>query len=309
VEQTYKNFEVVIVDGGSTDHTNDIVDEFSKKIPIVFATQSGGLIPQANKGWQIATGDIVTRTDDDVILTPDWLKEIAQTFANDETIGGVTGPTIIPEERLKGRDLTYFNQKMKDNPNVFWKLFSKLYYGFFMEGQPFAVSKFFRCGAFSLGSNYKDCLNLKGLIPADHLEACNSSIRRSLIERAGGYDPQYVGIGEYHEPDLAYKVKALGYKLVFNPKAILYHCPSVSGVFKARPQAYGRSQNFILFYFRHIKPNTINKFFRFSSYLTFINLYWLFKFFTSFDINQLYGITGTFVGLIKYLPELPQRNV
>lgn len=307
-KQTYKNFEIVIVDGGSIDHTKCVASEFTKKMPIVFATQLGGLIAQANVGWRVATGDIVIRIDDDVIVTPDWLKHIAETFDTDETIGGVTGPTIIPEDRLKGRDLTYFNQKMQNSSSIFWNLLSKVYYGYFMEGQPFGVSKFFKSGAFSLGSNYEACLKLEGLIPADHLEACNSSIRRSLIERVGGYDPKYVGIGEYHEPDLAFKVKKLGYKLVFNPRAVLYHYPSVSGVFEARPQADARSKNFILFYFRHIKPNTLDKFLRFSNYLVFINIYWFFKFITTRNIKQFWGILGTVIGLIKYSPELIHRD-
>ncbi len=303
-KQTYKNFEVVVVNSNSTDDTKDIVKEYSKKLSIVYAEKTGGLASAANLGWRIATGDIVARIDDDSIVDPAWLEEIAKTFDSDEKIGGVTGPTVMPEDRVGGRDLIYFNNKMKNNPNLFWRLCSRIYHGYFMEENPFAVSKFFRSGAFSIGSNYKECLELEGLIPADHLEACNSSIRRELIEKAGGYDERYIGIGEYHEPDLAFKVKKLGYRLVFNPKASLCHCPNIGGLFKARSNSYGRSQNFILFYFRHIKPDTLDKFLRFFLYLMFINAYWFFKFLISGNPSVLNELTGTLVGLVKYIPEL-----
>lgn len=305
--QSYHNFEVVIVDGGSTDQTKWVVEEYRRRLPIVFTVKEGGLIAQANVGWQVASGKVVTRTDDDVIASPQWLEEIVKTFTADDQVGGVTGPTIIPEDRLVGRDLTYFNQLMRQPPNLFWRLFAKLYYSYFMEGQPFAVSRFFRSGAFSLGSNYTSCLTLPGLLEADHLEACNGSYRRDLLHRIGGYDPKYVGIGEYHEPDAAYKIKRLGYKLIFNPQAVVYHLPSMSGVFAARPHAYTRSQNFILFYFRHIKPNTPDKLVRFCAYLTFINAYWLFKFCISHNLHVLAGIPGTAMGLIKFAPELGRK--
>ena len=154
-EQTYDNFEVVVIDGGSRPDQDPepVVEKHRKDLDIQYAVQTGGLIPQANVGWKIAKGDIVTRTDDDVRFTPGWLQGIADTFESDPKIGGVTGPTVIPEEFRKGRDLTYFNEKMQTG-GWFWRAFSKLYYGFFMEGKPFAVSKFYRCGTFSLGSNF-----------------------------------------------------------------------------------------------------------------------------------------------------------
>ncbi|MHB8619116.1 MAG: hypothetical protein ACYDAG_05990, partial [Chloroflexota bacterium] len=115
---------------------------------------------------------------------------------------------------------------------------------------------------------------------------------------------RFVGIGEYHEPDVAYKIKGLGYRLVFNPKAIVHHKPSILGVFKARPKAFARSQNFILFYFRHIKPNTLDKLLRFSTYLFFLNGYWLFKAVATRNLASFTGVAGTLVGIFRYLPEL-----
>jgi glycosyltransferase involved in cell wall biosynthesis len=298
LKQTYKNFEVVIVDGGSTDRTKELINDYSNKLPIVFTTQNGGLIPQENKGWKIANGDIIIRTDDDVIASPEWIQEIVNTFDFPDGVGGVTGPTIIPEERKEYRDLFHFQKKLTQG-GIFWKLIGKIYFDYFLEGEPFTVSKWFKSGAFSLGSNYPECLKLTEPIKVTHQEACNMATRKELLEKVGGYDETFIGIGEFNEPDVSFKIRKLGYKIIFNPKARVYHLPSKEGFFKDRPNSYGRILNFINFYFRHIKPNTLDKFVRFFSYLLFLNGFFIYKFITTRQINQLGCIAGTMVGLAK----------
>jgi len=113
-KQTYKNFEILIIDGGSTDNTKEILDQYKEKLKIKFAVQKGGLIKQENKGVKLATGDIIMRTDDDAKLPPQVLKEIVKTFQMDDKVGGASGPTITPE--MKSRDLFLFQDKLK-NPS------------------------------------------------------------------------------------------------------------------------------------------------------------------------------------------------
>lgn len=299
-QQTCRDFEVLIVDGGSTDETRHIVDSYRNRLTIRWTEQGGGLIAAANVGWKQASGEIFTRTDDDAVPSPTWIASIIRAFDADPTIGGVTGPTIIPAALLEERDLTLFNSRMQQARHPFWRIFAKIYYCYFMEGQPFAVSRFFRSGAFSLGSNYEACLCLPGRQAADHLEACNWSVRRSLLERVGGFDPAFTGIGEYHEPDVAYKIRALGYHLVFDPAVRVEHRPSVVGVYKARPNTYSRSMNFVLFYLRHIKLNSLDKLCRFSSYLAVVNAYWIYKAIVTRDAHALGGLAGSIVGLYRY---------
>lgn len=303
-QQTYRNFEVIVVDGGSSDGTRDVIGQFRHDLAITHVAMAGGLVKAANGALRLASGTIFCRTDDDVVAEPGWLAAVAETFASDSSVGGVTGPTLIPAINLMGRDLTYFNERLRHSRHPFWRALAKLYYGYFMEGEPFAVGRFYRSGAFSLGSNYPDCLALPGLVEVDHLEACNWCARTDLLRQVGGFDERFRGIGEYHEPDAAYKIKKLGYRLLFNPRATVHHKPSVIGVFKARSHAFERSQNFILFYFRHIKPNTPDKAIRFFTYLAFINGYWLFKFLMTRNWGILAGVPGTFVGVVRYLPEL-----
>lgn len=301
IAQEYKDFEVVIVDGGSSDGTKELIERYRDKLNIQLTTSKLGLVKTMNVAWQTAKGDVVTRTDDDVIVTPQWLLEIARVFSSSDKVGGVTGPTLIPEERLEYRDLLYFNQRFREGKgSFFWKIIGKFYYDYILEGQPYAVGKVFKSGAFSVGPNYQDCLKISEIIEVDYLEACNMSLKRELLVQIGGFDEGYKEVAEWHEPDACYKIKKLGYKMMFNPKAVLYHYPSQSGIYQARSNAFWRTHNFIRFYLKHIKVNSWSKFHRFFAYLFFMNSYFIYKFIITRRFSQLSAIPGTIYGLVKY---------
>jgi GT2 family glycosyltransferase len=307
--QTYNNLEVILVDGGSTDGTEEMVKEFDEKLSIIFFRQTReGIIGAANEALEKAAGDIFIRTDDDVVVSRQWLAELAETYKDAEA-GGVTGPTLIPQESLGSRDLTAFNEKLKNNPSLPWRLFARFYYGYILEGKPFDVSTFTRAGAFTIGSNYPVCLELDGLKEVDNLEACNWSCRTELLRKCKGFDEEFLkGLGDYHEADASYRIRELGYKIFFNPKAVVNHNIGGGSVPKVRPRSYWRSQNFVLFYYRHIRPDTLDKICRFGSYLIFQNIYWLYKFLTTGNLSAFMGIPGTLVGLVRHLPELKRRE-
>ncbi len=296
--QTYSHFEVIVVDGYSTDGTHKVVEEYSDKFTILFSSQDGGLVRAENKGLQMATGDIVVRTDDDAVADSHWLETINQTFNLAQDIGGCTGPTVIPKDHLELRDIFSF-QKRFTSRSLLWRVIGQFYNGYLLEGRPFAVSRWFRSGAFSLGSNFDEFTSIPGPIEVDHHESCNMAVRRDLLKAIGGFDPSYIGIGDYNEADVSFKIRSLGYRIVFHPGARVAHLPSKAGIFAERRAAYSRMLNFVNFYFAHIKPNSWDKLTRFVAYLAFQNVYYTYKFFTTGQFNQLGAYLGTIVGLAK----------
>jgi GT2 family glycosyltransferase len=300
-KQTFKDFEVVVVNGGSKEPVEEIIKGFAGlKLKLVHQEKKG-IVEARNLAWQRGKGDIACLIDDDLVVSPDWLKQVRETFLSDPKIGGVSGPTIIPAERRASRDFAYIMGLFDTSRNPFLRLAGYLYKELVLENKVYDVGRILASGTFTPGSNYEQCLSLAENVEVDYLEACHMCFSRSLLEKIGGFDYSYTGTGEWNEPDFSFKVRKLGFKLVFNPKAKTEHHISQGGVFKARTYAFERSRNFIIFYMRNVKPNTPNKLVRFSANLFFINAYWCYKFLQTRNPDWLTGLWGTVKSLNEAL--------
>ena len=300
-KQTFKDFNIIVVNGGDYEGVRNVVEKFNQLKIKVVNQERKGLVEARNLGWRHSEADIVCLIDDDLVVSPDWLENIKATFLSDDTIGGVSGPTIIPDDRQKNRDFALLLERFKTSKNILFRVLGKIYLKFVLEDKIHEIGRILNSGAFTPGSNYKESLELPGPIEVDYLEACHMCFRRRLIEEAGGFDYTYTGTGEWQEPDLSFRVRAKGHKLVFNPIAVTYHNISQGGVFKARTYAFERSWNFIYFYFQNVNPSNFDKIFRFSINLCFINGYWFYKFLKTRNPDWLSGITGTLFSLAKMI--------
>lgn len=79
--QTYKNIEYIIVDGGSTDSTMEVVTKFIDKIDIIIHEIDEGQADAINKGFKLAKGELVGWINSDDILYPECVEKIVELFA------------------------------------------------------------------------------------------------------------------------------------------------------------------------------------------------------------------------------------
>jgi glycosyltransferase involved in cell wall biosynthesis len=88
----YPNFEVIVVNDGSTDDTAQIAGEYPFRL---ISTPNRGLSSARNTGMNTARGEIVAYIDDDAYPDPHWLQYLAYSFTTSEH-AGIGGPNIPP---------------------------------------------------------------------------------------------------------------------------------------------------------------------------------------------------------------------
>lgn len=93
----YPNYEVLVVDDGSTDAVPDILRAFPKVRAL--RQEPAGLSAARNLGMRQAGGVILAYTDDDCVAHPDWLTHLVRAFASDEKAVAAGGPNIPPPPR------------------------------------------------------------------------------------------------------------------------------------------------------------------------------------------------------------------
>jgi len=137
-------YEVIIVDGGSTDDSRAIAKKFGA---MVVDNKKGTVAPARNRGFEASRGDFVVFSDADCVMEQDWLKNALKYF-KDSNVGGVGGVEFNPPDG---------------------KEFSR------------AVEYIFRSTASFTKTSHTD--NFHGCRETKHIPGCNAFFRREVLER------------------------------------------------------------------------------------------------------------------------------
>lgn len=90
LNQTYENFEIIILDDCSTDNSVEIIEQYREnnkvRSVIINDVNSGSTFKQWQKGFMYATGEYIWIAESDDIAHPDFLKTIIDRMSEDENI-------------------------------------------------------------------------------------------------------------------------------------------------------------------------------------------------------------------------------
>ena len=81
INQSYKNIEYIVIDGGSTDGTVDVVKDYGSRIDKFISEPDNGIYDAMNKGVRLATGDVIGFINsDDLLNSEDCIECIVKRF-------------------------------------------------------------------------------------------------------------------------------------------------------------------------------------------------------------------------------------
>jgi glycosyltransferase involved in cell wall biosynthesis len=112
LNQTYENIEYIVVDGGSSDGTVDIVKSYGDRISKFVSEKDKGIYDGLNKGVSLATGDVIAFLhSDDLYENNTVVEEIAKIFQADSSLDGVYGDLIYTYKDDTSKVLRYWKSR------------------------------------------------------------------------------------------------------------------------------------------------------------------------------------------------------
>ena len=80
LSQSYNNIEYIIIDGGSTYGTLDIVNKYKDKVSYVISEKDNGVYDAFNKGLKVFTGELIGFVNSDDYLMPSAMNILCEYF-------------------------------------------------------------------------------------------------------------------------------------------------------------------------------------------------------------------------------------
>lgn len=211
----YPNYEIVLVDDGSKDNTQELVKAFEssrvvrsaadgRKLPVFMniIQKNMGLSYARNVGAYASHGEVIAYTDSDCMADPDWLYYLVGTLLSGDYCG-VGGPNISP-------------------PAVNWVQ-----------------------AAVSAAPGGPAHVLLTDVV-AEHIPGCNMAFHRWALMGVGGFDTEYRKAGD--DVDFCWRLQTNGGVIAFSPSAIVWHYRRFTlDAFKKQQDGYGEAESMLRF--------------------------------------------------------------
>ncbi|MDZ7662818.1 glycosyltransferase family 2 protein [Thiohalophilus sp.] len=110
--QNYPDIEYIIIDGGSTDGTLEIVKEYDDSVSVLISEPDQGIYDAMNKGIRAASGDFVgLLNSDDILFSQETISELADFLSSRPDIDAVFGDLVYVDRNNVNQVTRYYSSK------------------------------------------------------------------------------------------------------------------------------------------------------------------------------------------------------
>ncbi len=194
-QQTWADFEILLVDNGSTDGTQEYVREQFPEVKLLELGQNRGFTGACNAGWRVAGGEFIILLNNDTEVDLNWLAEIVSAFQRRPDVGIVASKMLLFDQRDHFHTAGDFYRVdgIPGNRGV-WRQ---------DVGQYDAEEEVFgACGG-------------------------SSAYRRQLLDEIGFLDDDFFFSCE--DVDISWRAHLAGWRVLYVPTAVVYHKLKATG--------------------------------------------------------------------------------
>lgn len=102
LSQGYPALELIVIDGGSTDNSLEIIKKYEKSLAYWVSEPDDGQSDAINKGFARATGELVTFLSNDDSYAPGALLDVAERWQQNSQVGAIIGAFQFMDENGQG---------------------------------------------------------------------------------------------------------------------------------------------------------------------------------------------------------------
>lgn len=189
LRQTYRNFEIYLLDIASSDGSAEYVSGLFPAVKIIALKTNCGFAEGYNLAVSAVKAEYIAFLNSDTKTEPLWLEKLVQSIERS------------PDTAIVGSKIYFLNQ-----PGVINSCGKKLTY----SGTGFDIGYGLKNGV-----NYDDPKEVGGLCGASML------VRKTVFQELGGFDEDYFLLCE--DTDLCWRIWLAGYRVIYQPLSIVSH--------------------------------------------------------------------------------------
>jgi GT2 family glycosyltransferase len=193
-KQTFRDFEIILIDNGSSDGSAEFVRTRFPEVRLVLLPENLGFAGGNNAGIRVSSGQYVAFLNNDTKADPNWLSSLVRATASGQQVG-----------MWASKILSYSSPSLIDNTGLL------LYWDGLARGR----------GRLEVDRGQFD-QQLEVLFPS----GCAGLYRKAMLDEIGLFDEEFFAYAD--DVDLGLRGRLAGWDCIYVPDAVVYHKYSMS---------------------------------------------------------------------------------